>query len=459
MTPHARRFPRALAWVSLVAVTVPAAGAQEAPATAEPVIRVTLEEARERARGSAPSVEQARALERAARADVDAARATRLPQVELSAAYTRQSDVPELILALPGAPPRTLFPNIPNNYRTRLGGSVPMYTGGRLGALTRAAESEAAAAKNDVTTAGADLVLETTSAYWDLVTARQSERVLSESLVAYEAHLQDARNREAVGLAARNEVLAVQVERDRAELARLRAANAAEVAEANLRRLVGAPATTRIEPAEPLGEPQAMASVLAAKGEADVAPLVKEALSHRPERLALQERIAAGESRVKAERAAALPQLSVNGGYDYANPNRRILPPSADWKDSWDLTLNLSWSVFDGGRRTAATERASARTDALRQQAEDLDRRIRLQVTQRQLELAAARRAVDVAARNLEAARENSRVASERHQAGVIPSSERLDAEVLQLQAALDHTEALAQLRTARAALDRAIGR
>lgn len=187
--------------------------------------------------------------------------------------------------------------------------------------------------------------------------------------------------------------------------------------------------------------------------------LVQEALTRRPEKAALQERIAAGEARVKAERAARRPQVTVGGGFDYANPNRRILPPAAEWQDSWDVSLNLSWSLFDGGRSTAARERAAARTDALRQQAEDLDRRIRLQVTQRQLELEASRRAVEVAVRNLEAARENSRVASERHQAGVIPSSERLDAEVLLLHAALDHTEALAQLRTARAALDRAIGR
>jgi outer membrane protein TolC len=451
---------RSLAALTLVFAAARAGGAQETTATAEPVLRLTLQQARERAAASAPSVEQARALERAARADVDAATASRLPEVELSAAYARQSDVPELVLAFPGAAPRTIFPNIPNNYRTRLGGSAPVYTGGRLGALKRAAESEARAAKSDVTTASEDLDLETTSAYWSLVTARESERVLSESLVAYEAHLKDARNREAAGLAARNEVLAVQVERDRAELARVRAANAAEVAETNLRRLVSAPPTTRIQPAEPLAEPGVMAPVAVSDAEAPaVEALVQEALHGRSERQALQDRVAAGESRVKAERATRLPQLSLSGGYDYANPNRRILPPTAEWKDSWDLTLGLSWSVFDGGRRSAAIERASARTDALRQQAEDLDRRIRLQVTQRRLDLAAARQAVDVAARNLEAARENARVASERHQAGVIPSSERLDAEVLQLQAALDHTDALAQLRTARAALDRAIGR
>jgi outer membrane protein TolC len=457
MTPHVSRFSRVLVFLCVVTFTR-TARAQDAPPSAEPVLRLTVEEARARARASAPNVEQARALERAAQADVEAARASRLPQVELSAAYTRQSDVPELTLALPGQAPRTIFPNIPDNYRTRLGGSVPVYTGGRLRALTRAAESEAAAAKGDVTTAGADLDLETTTAYWDLVTARENERVLRESLGAYEAHLADARHRQEVGLAARNEVLAVQVERDRAELARLRAANAAEVAEANMRRLMGVPALTRIEPAEPLAQAGAMASALPVD-EGGIESLVHEALGRRPERLALQERIAAGESRVTAERATRLPQVSVAGGFDYANPNRRILPPTAEWKDSWDLTLNLSWSVFDGGRRTAATKRASARTDALRQQAEGLDRGIRLQVTQRYLELTAAGRALDVAARNLEAARENSRVASERQQAGVIPSSERLDAEVLHLQAALDHAEALAQLRTARAALDRAIGR
>jgi outer membrane protein TolC len=453
MTPYASRVHGALAVFALAVCAPVPAPAQETPE----VLRLTLDEARQRAQAGAPSVERARALERAARADVDAARANRLPHVELSAGYTRQSDVPELTLALPGEAPRTLFPNITNNWRSRLGGTMPLYTGGRLGALTAAAEKEAAAAAGDVSAAGADLVLETTQAYWDLVTARESERVLAESLVAYEAHLKDARQRHEVGLVARNEVLAVQVERDRAELSRLRAASAAEVAEANLRRLIGTPATTRLEPAETLADAGGVAPADAAPALVDA--LVQEAFSRRPERLALQERIAAGESRVMAEKAARRPQVSLGGGVDYANPNRRILPPSAEWDDSWDVTLSVSWSVFDGGRAAAAARRASARTDALRQQAEDVDRRIRLEVTRRQLELEAARQAVDVAARNLEAARENSRVASERHRAGVLASAERLDAEVLLLRAALDHTESLAQLRTARAALDRAIGR
>jgi outer membrane protein TolC len=445
-----------LPFAAALAVPVTVAAQEAAPPA---VLRLSLDEARARARSAAPSVEEARALEEAARAEVDWSRAASRPQLEMSAGYTRLSDVPELTLALPGAAPRTIFPNIPDNYRTRLDGRMPLYTGGRTAALTRAAEAEAAAAGGDVAAREADLLLETTRAYWHLVTARETVQVLAESLVAYEAHLADARHRREAGLAARNEVLAVEVERDRAELARLRASHAAAVAEADLARLVGAPPSARIEPAHTLAEPDAPLPAPTPPGTDDMGTLTAEALSRRPERAALHERIAAADARVEAERAARRPQVTVGAGFDYANPNRRILPPAAQWQDSWDVSLSLSWSLFDGGRSAAAARRAAARMGALRRQAEDLDRRIRLEVTARALEVEAASRAVAVAARNVEAARENSRVASERHQAGVVPFSERLDAEVLHLRARLDHTEARAQLRTARAALERARGR
>jgi outer membrane protein TolC len=442
--------------VALAALAGAPAAAQDPP-DSPPALRLSVEEARARARATAPSLEQARALERAARAEVDRARAAERPQVEVLGSYTRQSHVPELVIPAPDGSPFPIFPDIPDNGRARVSGAWSVYSGGRFSSLAAAARSEAAAAERDAAAFEADLLLETTDAYWALVTARESERVVTESLAAYEAHLADARNRFAAGLAARNEVLAVQVERDRAELSRLRAANAAEIAAADLRRLVGAPAGTRLETTEPLADAESLPPG-AEEGTASGA-LVADALARRPERLALAERILAAEAQTAAEKAVSRPQVTLAGGFEFANPNRRIVPVRATWQEAWDVTLNLSWSLFDGGRTAAAARAAAARAEALRRQSEDLDQRIALQVTARALDLGAARRAVEVAGRNLEAARENSRVAAERHRAGVIPSSERLDAEVLLLRAALDHTQAQAQLRTARAALDRARGR
>ena len=294
-------------------------------------------------------------------------------------------------------------------------------------------------------------MLETSAAYWDLATALESERVLREAVGSYEAHLKDAANRERLGLAAHSEFLAVQVERDRAELARLRAANDVEVLDADFARLLDLAPGTRLEPGDPLDG--------ATPEDEDPARLVDKALVGRPERAAQQARIVAAEAREKAARADRLPQARLGGGYDYANPNRRILPPTERWQDTWDVSLSLAFRVFDSGRTAAAVAQRAAQSEAGRQGLDDLERRIRYEVTERALDQKTAAAAVQVAARSVEAAQESRRVSSERYRAGVIPSSELLDAEVALLRAGLDRAEAQARLRLARASLDRAVGR
>jgi outer membrane protein len=449
--------------LALLLAGAAAASAQEtvppssATASAPTAIRLTLAEAVARALATSPRIAGLSSLEAAAEAEARGARAGRWPQVDLAAGYTRRSEVPELAIFTPTDDPArpvervVVFPNIQDNWRMRAGLVLPIWTGGRLGGEIDAAEHGQEAAGEDVRAARSDLVLETKSAYWSLVTARESVRVLDEAIRAYDGHLADAKNRERFGMAARNEVLAVEVERDRVELDRLQAESGADVAEANLRRLLDLPPDARIDPVEPL-EAQAVAP-------ADVEALVGEAQAGRAERKALVARAAAADSISKAEHGTRLPQLAVAGGYTYANPNRDIVPPTATWKDTWDVGVGLSWSVFDGGRRSAGEARARAQADAAREQLRDLDRSIRLEVTRCVLELGTAARRVTVADRGVESARESRKVARDRYREGVIPSSELLDAETAFERAGLARTEALAALRLAAAGLDRAVGR
>jgi len=186
---------------------------------------------------------------------------------------------------------------------------------------------------------------------------------------------------------------------------------------------------------------------------------VAEAQAARPERRAIAARVAAADAAAGAERGARLPQLALSGGYTYANPNRDIVPPTADWIDTWDVGVGLSWSVFDGGKRSASEARARAQADAVREQLRELDRAIRLEVTQRALELRTAEARLAVAERSVLSAAESRRVAADRYREGVLPSSDLLDAELAHEKAALARTEALAILRLAAAGLDRAVGR
>ena len=85
--------------------------------------------------------------------------------------------------------------------------------------------------------------------------------------------------------------------------------------------------------------------------------------------------------------AAGRPQLGVTGGVLYASPNRAFVPPDDTWRWSWDIGVQVSMQVFDGGRPSAAAARARAQVEALRQRLDDLDRRIRLDVTRAFLEV------------------------------------------------------------------------
>jgi outer membrane protein len=436
-------------WIALALAALPVMPAVSA--AQDGTVRLTLDEALERARATSPRLESLSALEQAAEAARRGALAERLPLVDLAAGYTRNSDVDEFRITLPGVGARTLFPNLPNNYRLHAGAALPLYTGGRVESAIAAAGHQREAAAQDRSGALNDLLLETRTAYWGLVTARESERVLREAVASYEGHLKDARNRFDVGIAASNEVLAVQVERDRAELARLQAENMADVVNASLVRLVGLPPGTRIEPVEPLAVPETPA--------AEIEALVAAALDARPEVRALEERAQAARAAVEIQRSAGRPQANLSVGYDYANPNPRIVPQTDSFRGTWSAGVTVSLRAFDGGRVAAAAAQAAAQADALERQLDDLKSRLRLEVTSRALDLRTAQAALAVSARNLEAARENLRVARDRYQEGVIPSSELLDAETALLRAGLDQTSAATQVRIALANLDRAVGR
>lgn len=430
-----------------VSLSAQLAAGQETP--------LTLQEAVERAQAQAPRLLQLASLKDAADAATRGARAGRWPSLDLQAAYTYNSDVPELEIVSPGPPPTRLlvFPNINNQYRTRAGVSLPLYTGGRIGGGIQGATAQASAAAGDLEAARHDLTLETRTAYWSLVSARESERVLAEAVGAFEAHLRDAQNRATFGLAARNEVLLVQVERDRAELSRIQAQNGSAIANANLQRLLGLPPTARVVPTEP------RAGSETPDGSPDTDALVEKALRARPEIAAMRARIDAAAAAARVARASRLPQLSLQGAYDYARPNSRILPLTAEWNGTWYAGAALVWNAFDGGRTSAGAAQAEAQHQALLGALDDLSRRIRLEVTVRTLDLATARSTVTLAERNLEAAKENLRVSKDRYREGVILSSDLLDAETALQRAGLDETSAAVSLRLALANLERAIAR
>ena len=412
---------------------------------------LTLDEAIARGLANSQRVAELEARRDAASAVEQGAAAARQPTLGLNGGYMRTNHVDEFSIVQPSQPPRTIYPDVPDNVHARLDLQWPIYTGGRVDALERAARAEREAAGEDLTAARADLRLEITRAFWALVTARESERVLAQALDTIGAHVRDLRSRLDQGLIPPNDLLSAEAQQSRQRLLSIEATNTRSTAEADLRRLLGADPAEKLDPSASLGA--------APLSPAEPAQLVVQARAQRPERRALEDRETAARARIDAAASAAKPQIAVNGGYDYARPNPRIFPRVDDWRDSWDVSVNVSWSIWDGGRINADRAQAAATARAAAARVADFDRQMTFEVEQRRLEVDSSRAAIVTADDGVRAATEAHRVVAERFRVGVATNTEVLDAETALLQAELDRTRALANARLAEARLERAVGR
>jgi outer membrane protein len=436
-----------LASALTVALTASSAAAQGPPAAP---LRLTLDEAIQRGLETSHRIAEAVARGDAAEAVVGERRAATLPQMAAQAGYTRTNHVTAFGIPTPGNQLNIIYPDAPNNYRTRLDLQWPIYTGGRLDALERAARIDAAASADETGAARGDLTLEITRAYWALVTATESVRVVQESVTRMDAHLRDVRNQLAAGLVPPNDVFSVEAQESRQRMLAVQARATRDVAEADLARLVGAPPGTTVEPAAALD--------ITPTAAAPIETLLESAKQRRPERAALMKRLDAAGERSRAASAGTKPSVAVNGGVDYARPNPRIFPREEAWHTSWDASVNVSWPLFDGGRTRSEMAEASASTRAIEERLAEFDSTLAVEIRQRVSERDASRAVIDAATDAVRSATEARRVVGERFAAGVATSTDVLDAQVALLQADLDRTQAVANARLADARLVRALG-
>ena len=414
-------------------------------------LRLTVDEAVARGLATSHRVEELGARADVAAAVSDQRHSALLPRVSALGGYTRTNHVETFAVPAPGGQLRVIYPDVPDNIRSRVDAQWALYTGGRLEALERAARTETTASNQDLESLRNDLKAEVARAYWTLVSAIEGVRVIERSIGQVDAHLTDARNQFAAGLIPPNDVLTVEAQRARQQMLYVQATSNRDVAEAALVRLIGASLGTHIDPATPL--------LPAAAPTESIDALLQMARTRRPDRQALSERVTAATHRTDAALAGKRPTIGVGGGFDYARPNPKIFPRQAAWKDSWDASINVEWPLFDGGRTAAEVAEATAALRAAEARLAEFDSQLTLEIRQRLSEIEAGRAAVVAADAAIAAGEEAVRVVRERFSVGVATSTDVLDAEIIALQAALERTQALAVQQISAAGLLRATGR
>jgi outer membrane protein TolC len=447
------RVVNALVLGAVLSGAAPAA-AQTAAIDRPVPARLTLQEALARAIETSHILADLRARESVAVAVLDQRKTADLPVLSAQAGYRRTNHVEEFGVPQPN-PPRIeiIYPDVPDNWRTRLDLAWPIYTGGRTGALERAADAERQATGKDLESARADLVLETTRAFWALVTAEESVRVVGESISRIEAQRNDVKARYDAGFLPPNDVLTVSTRVSQQRTLLLEAQNQRDSSRAVLARLIGARVDVAFEPEATLAE-----GALPVPAAAQVIDLAAQARGARADRQALLFRVEGADARIESARAGYRPLIGVGAGYDYARPNPVIFPRQDIWKPSWDVGVNVNWTLWNGGRTAAEVAEARGQAAAIRERLAEFDTQIGLEIRERQLDLTTALAQVKTAGEAVATAVEARRVVQERVTAGVATTTDLLDAQQDQLEVELQRTRALASVKLAEARLARALG-
>jgi outer membrane protein TolC len=190
-----------------------------------------------------------------------------------------------------------------------------------------------------------------------------------------------------------------------------------------------------------------------------LATLYAEARRRRPELSMIDERAKALRRRSQAAAASTAPRLDLFANAYYANPNQRYVPQADEWRASWDVGVQLSWSPNDLPTSISSSRALDAKAAELESQKSDLEDAVLQEVRDAYFGVKQARAALNATKRALDAAEEAYRVRALQFRYGKVSAVALADSEAELLRARLERIDALIGLRVARVRLEHALGR
>ena len=298
-----------------------------------------LDRLQQQAASANPGIAQAVARLRAAQAAVAGSRAGLLPSLGASGTATRARSAT-------GSGGGTN-----NSYSLGLNASWELDLWGRLSGAVDASQAQAQASSADLAAAHLSLQASLAQAYFALRTAEAQQRLLQESLAAYEQSWQLTRNRERAGVASSADVAQAEAQYKSTQAQLIEAGTSRAQLEHALAALLGlAPAAFDLPATGLLPAPPLVPAELPAK-----------LLRRRPDIAAAERRVAAANADLGVARTAYFPALTLSGaaGYRGARLSDLVSAPQL----FWSLGPALAATLFDGGARDASVESARAALD------------------------------------------------------------------------------------------------
>ncbi|MCK5688422.1 efflux RND transporter permease subunit, partial [Myxococcota bacterium] len=380
-----------------------------------------------------------------------------LPSVNIDSRYSKVSEVEPGKIVMPSPdpsmPPQTvaLGEMLTDLYSFRISATQPLFTGfSAINAYRAAAQGEEIMGwRKEIDKQDLRLRVETT--YFMVYQARVFEKVTEQSYSFLENHLAQVNILADAGRATELDIAKVKARKAEIQTNLLKARSGVLSTQLALNSLLGLAPDTELKL---LTEPQ-IPGLATAKNTSE---LQEKALQQRPELQLSEKRAEQAEFMAKAAGGDLWPKIMLHGGYTIANPNTRYFPIKDEFNDTWDVSLILSWKVWDWGSTWFKLEGAQQEQARAEHEAAQLSSFVSLEVAQLREGMPNFIERIAAAEEGVQAAQTAHTVATVLFNAERVSSTEVLDADLALVRAKAALVEAQVDAHLAAIKLQRAVG-
>ncbi len=408
--------------------------------------KMSLADALKAASRNNVTLKQMQADAEAATASAAGAAAQTRPSLSTTT-YATAGDSANILTTSPGVMPQNFFSVAPHGFADQnLMLMVPLSTGGRLQSNTEAARKEREAAALSVQASRLTVAEAATEGYANAVLQQTLVGVAQERLTAEDEQVRVTQEKVNTGRSAPVDLLREQAEQADARQALLAAQNRAALALVNLKTVLGISQEAQIALTDTLDSLSGTVTM-----PATLQAALRQADAMRPELVSAQRRVEAAQSAVKAAQGQYAPQVygvamaDATAGQDIG-------------RVGYTVGLTASLPLYDGGQRRADVDGAKARLDRAQADEQQTRQQVDQETAAAWLTFQTATAQVQSATLGVTAAQQGYDLANLRYDAGKSVTFERLDALSALTRAQGNLAQAKADLISAHAMLQAAIG-